>query len=105
MLGWELPPALATKLSEVRTLTQGGKEVADQFQYASAHDDGLSFYCATLGLDLALIMFVAESEEVFDTIKSSGADVHKPGNFLSYVKEGFIGSISVCWVQPMDWAN
>ena len=102
VLGWELPPVLATKLSDVKTLKQGKKEVSDQFQYASAHDDGLSFYCATLGLDIALMMFVAECEEVFGTIRSIGAYVHKPGNFLSYVREGFIGSMSLRWLQSMD---
>jgi hypothetical protein len=44
-------------------------------------------------------MFAAEREEDFDTIKLLGAHVHKPGNFLSYKKPGFVGSMSACWLQ------
>jgi len=85
--GWQLPQNLSRMPCEAKTLRQGKKEVADQFTYASVQEPGISFYQADLGLDVSLLIFVAENLEVFDTIESVGAHVHRPGNFLSYPVE------------------
>lgn len=98
--GWQLPPSLGQMLAEPKTLKQGGNEVADQFAYSFAHDPQLSFYIASLGLDISLLMFVAEKREVFDTITGVGAHVHRPGHLMSHPVEMRFESCPAKFTMP-----
>jgi len=101
--GWQLPSELAENLSLVETIRQGTKEVSDQFSFASAHDSQISFYVASLGPDIAMLMFVSANRDVFSTIAGVGEHIHRPGDFLSYPVEMPLRSRALR--MPLPWQD
>jgi hypothetical protein len=98
--GWKLPDALAAELSQTKTLRQGTKQVSDQFQFASTHYLQMSVYVAALGLDIGMVILVAETSSELAKIQATGRHVHRPGDFLSYPAEVPIRSGTLRLLMP-----
>jgi hypothetical protein len=93
---------LSARLGRIKTLAQGVENVADQFKWSAIQERAVSLYVVDCGLTFSLLAWVCEDDQDFAVVRSHGAHIHKPGDFLSYKQKNVIAPIGLSWVQSFD---